>query len=80
MANRGPSRVKRECIDMVRKVVTGFLLLALLFTVGCSPRVGPDKVVRELLNGPDKVVRELLDASIKSDWETVYKLTGGVDA
>lgn len=52
----------------MRRVVSGFLLLALLFTVGCSSTVGPDKVVMELLN-----------TSIKSDWETVYKLTGGVD-
>lgn len=51
----------------MRKLV-GFLLLALLLTVGCSS--GPP---------PDKVVRDFFDAMIKGDFETAAKLAGGAD-
>ena len=67
-ARQGPKRGTRECVDMVHKIVTGLLLLALLVTVGCSPKVKPDKTAKDFL-----------DAMVNSDFETAVKFTGGVN-
>jgi len=52
----------------MRKLISGVLLLVLLFTVGCSS--GPS---------PDKVVNDFLDAMVKGDLETAVKLAGGAN-